>query len=69
MENPISESMIRDIRNGLYTLSELEKKIEKAVACGIDCQEVIERCQLQKDRLMKVDQVYGAEYPTRSPRR
>ncbi len=66
MDNPLTSADIQRVRNALFQIAELERKIEKAKACQIDCADVEERCRHQKGLLQNVNEVYGVDYPTRS---
>lgn len=56
---PLSKADISKVRQAIAKTAETEQKVAKAKACGIECEEFDERCQLAKKFLIAVNEIYA----------
>lgn len=66
MSDEVTKADVQKARQALSKVSELETKITKAKACGIECDELDERCQHAKQFLIHFNEIFGPEFPARS---
>lgn len=59
----LTKAQISAVRRAYYNLSKLDDKVNKAKACGIDCDEVERRRQAAMKQLTLFNEVYGTAYP------
>lgn len=62
----ITKSDISEVRKGIVKCRELEEMIKRGIACGVDCQEIQDRCQSAKAFLTQVNEIYGPAFPAKS---
>ena len=54
---------LREIRKAYVIASDLEPAIERAKACGFECDELDQRCQLAKRTCQQIIENYGPAFP------
>jgi hypothetical protein len=59
MKDEITKSDVNKARQALAKLAELEVKIQRNKACGIDCADLEERCQQAKGFLTQFNTIFG----------
>lgn len=62
----ITKTDISEVRKAIVLCTELEAMIQRGLACELDCQDLLTRCQEAKTRLTKVNEVFGPAYPAKS---
>lgn len=58
----LTKSQVNNIRSTYYKLNELDQKVAKAKACGIDCNDLERRRVAAMKTLQDYNNVYGAEH-------
>lgn len=66
MAGEVTKADVMKARAAIAKASEVEQEIAKAKACGMECEELDERCQHAKNSLIKYNEIYGPSFPTRS---
>jgi hypothetical protein len=59
----LSKQQVSSIRKAYHNLSKLDEKVNRAKACGIDCDEVERRRQAAMRQLLLYNEVYGNDHP------
>jgi hypothetical protein len=66
MLDNITKADITEVRKGIVKCQDLEEMCKRGIACGIDCQEISDRCQQAKEFLTAVNQLYGPAFPAKT---
>lgn len=56
---PLTKNDLGKVRQAIAAAQDTERAIAKAKACGIECEEFDQRCQLAKKHLIAINEIYS----------